>query len=342
MDYRPTSGPCGGPGIPDAHGRRASYLRVSVTDRCNLRCAYCTPAASFCPKPHQEILTYEEILAVVTQAVAMGVRKVRLTGGEPLVRRGLETLVEKIAALPGLLDLCLTTNGVLLADRAKALADAGLKRINVSLDSLDAETFARITGRDALDSVLSGLEAAEAAGLSPTKINVVPLAGINAREAPDFARLTLEKPVAVRFIELMPVGPAASRNRVAGVDTQTIRRAVEDALGPLSPIPGHDLLDGPAERFALAGAKGEVGFITPVTGHPCPSCNRLRLTADGKLRPCLLSDAETDIRSVLRSGGSERDIQQALAAAVAAKPAAGPRNQGVLSGCARVMHSIGG
>ncbi len=326
----------------DAQGREIAYLRVSVTDRCNLRCVYCAPAAGFRPKDHSEILTFEEILAVVRAAVGLGVKKVRITGGEPLARRDVEGLVAAIAAVPGLADLAMTTNGVLLAEKARALRDAGLMRVNVSLDSLAEETFFRITGRRELSRVLAGLEEARRVGFSPVKINVVPVAGMNDREVVDFARLTLHRPVSVRFIELMPVGRPGGIGCLSGVDTEHVKARIEQALGPLTPLPRENGLDGPAERFVLPGALGEIGFITPVTGHPCPECNRMRLTADGKLRPCLLSDRELDVKAVLRRGGNDSGVRDLVAAAIAAKPASGPREKGVLSGCARVMHTIGG
>ncbi|MFH2099894.1 MAG: GTP 3',8-cyclase MoaA, partial [Pseudomonadota bacterium] len=174
------------------------------------------------------------------------------------------------------------------------------------------------------------------------KINVVAIAGMNEAEVVDFARLTLDRPVSVRFIELMPVGRPLGSGPVTGVDTETVKRRIEESLGPLVPLARENGLDGPAERFTLSGASGEIGFITPVTGHPCPECNRMRLTADGKLRPCLLSDRELDARKVLRQGGTDEDLRALVAGAIAVKPASGPREKGVLSGCARVMHTIGG
>jgi cyclic pyranopterin phosphate synthase len=284
--------------LVDPFKRVISYLRISVTDRCNLRCVYCMPEQGIQFQPREEILSYEEILAIVRVGAAMGLRKVRLTGGEPLVRHGIADLVAMINAVPGIEDISLTTNGIALPHLAERLARSGLRRVNISLDTLRPERFNQITRLGQYDDVMRGIESARAAGLSPIKINVVVMRQINDDEVLDIARSTYEQDWEVRFIELMPFLEEQETcikdtSLVLGfVPTEEIKQQIERELGALEPSEtkmGH----GPARYFKLPGAKGKVGFISPVTeSHFCETCNRMRLTADGKIRPCLLTDHE--------------------------------------------------
>ncbi|MBC7258254.1 MAG: GTP 3',8-cyclase MoaA [Chloroflexi bacterium] len=321
----------------DSFNRSISYLRVSVTDRCNLRCVYCMPPEGVPWVPHENILRYEEIVRVVRIGTEMGITKVRLTGGEPLVRAGIVSLVAMIAAIPGVDDLAMTTNGVLLAHYAEDLAKAGLDRVNVSLDTLRPERFRAITRLGDLADVERGLAAARAAGLEPVKVNTVLLRGVNDDEIVDFARRTLREPFHVRFIEAMPVGPAAQARFLPVVEA---RERIEAAFGPLE-VAHQRAGNGPASYYRIPGACGTVGFISAISEHFCHQCNRLRLTADGRLRPCLLSDAEVPLREALRSGVSDAELKQILLTAVAAKPEGHHLNEGVaVSG--RGMSQIGG
>jgi cyclic pyranopterin phosphate synthase len=326
----------------DTYQRPISYLRVSVTDRCNLRCAYCMPPEGVPSRSHDEILRYEEIETVVRAAAELGVSKVRLTGGEPLVRLGIVDLVRTLARVPGVDDLSMTTNGILLPRYAQALAEAGLRRVNVSLDSLRPERFRSITRRGELKDALAGIDAAWRAGLSPVKVNVVVIRGMNDDEVVDLARVTVGEAWHVRFIEWMPVGHGANG---AGWHEQVvtgdeIRRRVESALGQLEParVP---VGGGPARYYRLANARGTVGLITPVSEHFCGQCNRLRLTADGQLRLCLLSDLEVDLRVPLRRGAGVAEVKALIQAGIERKPL-----QHHLSECqqaeSRAMSEIGG
>ena len=309
------------PELRDTFGRRIDYLRVSVTDRCNLRCVYCMPAEGIPWKPHADMLTYEEITQVVTVAAEMGVRRVRLTGGEPLVRKNMPALVRELAAIPGIEEVSLTTNGLLLDALAAPLADVGLKRVNVSLDTLDAEKFRKLSRGGDINRVWRGIRAAEDAGLAPIKLNAVVVRGVNDDELVDLARLTLAHPWHIRFIELMPLADTAgwggdfpgTGSRYYPVQDMRARLAElgpEPAEGPRG--------NGPAQVFRLPGALATVGFIAPVGEHFCATCNRMRLTADGYLRACLLHEHEICIRDALRAG---EDLQPYLQAAVNAKPA---------------------
>jgi cyclic pyranopterin phosphate synthase len=287
----------------DAHGRRIRYLRISVTDKCNLRCVYCMPVEGLPWLKREELLTYEEIAGIVAELAPLGLERVRITGGEPLVRKDLPSLVAQIAAVPGIRDIALSTNAVLLAQHAAALRDAGLDRVNVSLDSLRAERVDAIARRPgSYARIMAGLDAAVAHDFTPIKLNVVVMRGRNDDELEDFARITLEKPWHVRFIELMPVG--------ANLDISTAEfvgaAEILDRLGrvaALEPIEG-PTGNGPATYFRLPGAAGTVGVITPMSHNFCDRCNRMRLTADGQLRPCLFGDLQTDLRTPLRNGES--------------------------------------
>jgi cyclic pyranopterin phosphate synthase len=306
----------------DAYDRPISYLRVSVTDRCNLRCVYCMPPEGVPWRPHADILRYEEIEIVVRAAAGLGVSKVRLTGGEPLVRPGVVELVRMLARVPGVDDLAMTTNGTLLARYAAELAAAGLQRVNVSLDTLRPQRFVRITRCGRLEDVLAGIEAARDAGLTPIKINVVVVRGLNDDEVVDLARQTVEAGWNVRFIELMPVGNGGLIDenwRARVVTAAEIRREIEAALGPLEPA-RMSAGGGPARYYRLPGASGTLGFITPISEHFCTRCNRLRLTADGRLRPCLLSEREIDLRTPLRRGADAAQIKALILHAIECKP----------------------
>ncbi len=325
----------------DAYNRPISYLRISVTDRCNLRCVYCMPPEGVPWRPHEEVLRYEEIETIVQTAAELGVSKVRLTGGEPLARLGIADLVRMLACIPGIDDLAMTTNGILLSRYAAELAEAGLRRVNVSLDTLRPEHFQRVTRQGRLEDVLAGMEAAREAGLEPIKINTVVIRGMNDDEVVDFARRTMEVEWNVRFIEMMPMGNGVAddwRDRV--VTAAEIREKIEAVLGALEPAKV-SAGGGPARYYQLPGAKGTVGFITPISEHFCYQCNRLRLTADGQLRPCLLSDWEIDLRTPLRQGAGVAEIKTLLLEGIESKPM-----QHHLDECQlpedRVMSEIGG
>jgi len=303
----------------DDFGRAINYLRVSVTDRCNQRCVYCMPPGGVDKLAHEHVLSYEEIVLVVRAAAEIGIRKVRLTGGEPLVRLGLAELVRMIAAIPGIDDLSMTTNATLLAGQARALADAGLNRVNISLDTLDPRRFAAMTRRGNIEDVWAGVEAARAAGLTPIKFNAVVIRGLNDDEVPALAEKTLTDGWHMRFIEWMPIGNTSGWAAGGAVPVAEIRAAIEQRFGPLQPAPGPKG-NGPARYFRLPGATGTIGFIGALSEHFCASCNRLRLTADGRLRPCLLAEQEIDLRPTLRAGGGLEAVRQLLAQAIQSKP----------------------
>jgi cyclic pyranopterin phosphate synthase len=302
-------------GLSDSFQRPINYLRISVTDRCNLRCVYCMPPEGIVQISHYDILSYEEIYTLVKAAAELGINKVRLTGGEPLVRLGLADLVKMLAGIKGIDDLSLTTNGILLAQHAAALKKAGLRRVNVSLDTLKPERFREITRCGELEDTLKGIAAAHKAGLDPVKINMVVMAGVNDDELIDFANKTVNDGWHVRFIEHMPVTEDESINLVS---VKEMKKRL-DVIGKMEPFK-IDVGNGPAKYYRFPGARGTVGFITPVTEHFCYQCNRLRLTADGKLRPCLLSEQEIDLRQALRSGASPDEIKRLIEKAIAVKP----------------------
>jgi cyclic pyranopterin phosphate synthase len=324
----------------DDFGRAINYLRVSVTDRCNLRCVYCMPDEGIDKRPHTDILRYEELALTIRAAADLGICKVRLTGGEPLVRLGLTDFVRMVASIPGIDDLSMTTNGTLLARHAQSLARAGLHRVNISLDTLRADRFARITRRNRLDDVWAGIAAAQSAGLTPIKLNMVVVRGLNHDEVVDFARRTASDAWHVRFIELMPIGANISWAGDGVVPIPEIRARIEAALGPLEPIHGPKG-NGPARYYRLPGAEGTVGFIGAQSEHFCATCNRLRLTADGRLRPCLMSTHEIDLRPTLRAGADLAAVRNLLAKAIQHKPQ-GHRLADHFSPADRTMAQIGG
>ncbi len=287
----------------DPCNRRLNYLRISITDRCNLRCQYCSPRHQVSKLSHEDILSYEEILRLVTIAVPLGISKVRITGGEPLVRKGVHEFIQALHQVGGICDISLTTNGVLLKDNVDALIAAGLRRINISLDTLDPGKFKEITGVDAFDRVWEGIEKSYQAGLSPIKINTVVLRNFNDNELEDIARLSFIFPFHFRFIEYMPIG-MSEHETADNLYTPEIKQRLAEKIGELIPVE-HQKRDGPAERFRFEGAAGEVGFISAMSHHFCHTCNRLRLTASGQLRSCLLSDHQEDLKTPLRSGASD-------------------------------------
>lgn len=303
--------------LTDSFSRVIDYLRISITDKCNLRCIYCMPSDGVAPAEHTDILSYEEIIRVARIAAGLGVRKIRLTGGEPLVRKNLAFLVASLKKITGIEELSLTTNGLLLAQHATSLAHAGLDRVNVSIDSLRPERFREITRGGDLDIVLKGLHAAEHAGLVPIKINMVPVRGMNEDEILDFARITIDSDHHVRFIECMPTGSVSFWSPQKYMTTDEIKDIIE-TLGPLTPVRVRK--NGPSKYYRLDGARGVIGFISALTHHFCKDCNRLRLTSDGKLRPCLFSETEIDLRSALRSGAPDQEIERLLRLSIEVKP----------------------
>jgi cyclic pyranopterin phosphate synthase len=342
----------------DSFGRRIDYLRISVTDRCNLRCVYCMPPEGVAWKDPATVLTFEEIERFAAAAVAEGISKIRLTGGEPLVRKGIVGHIERLRALTGIEAIALTTNATLLPRMASDLKAAGLERVNISLDSLDPDVYSRVTRGGRLSDALAGIDAAFAAGMAPVKINVVVVRGLD-QDLMSFARMTLDRPVHIRFIEYMPVGdgeepvpggacssesaPAAwTEDDHVPSDEVLARLVVEGAtqgVGILEPVERDEAPGGwgPARYYRFAGAPGTVGVISPLSHHFCGECNRLRLTADGKLRLCLFSDEELDARSVLREGTDE-DLRGLIRAALAAKP----ESHNMRRGTVRRMSQIGG
>jgi len=304
-------------GLSDSFQRPIDYLRISVTDRCDLRCIYCMPAEGVWQISHKDILTYEEIQAIVQAAAELGINKIRLTGGEPLVRSGLSKLIQMLAEIDAIDDISLTTNGTLLGRYAAELKSAGLRRINVSLDTLKPEKFEFITRRDMFSDVLEGIDVARSVGLNPVKINTVVMSGINDDELLDFAAKTINEEWHVRFIELMPfAGQGVNAPQFISVSDMRKRLELLGELEPCLPSAGN----GPAKYFRFPQSRGTIGFITPVSEHFCFQCNRLRLTADGKLRPCLLAEDEIDLKQPLRSGISSAGLKQLIEEAVARKP----------------------
>lgn len=318
--------------MKDSFRREITYLRISLTDRCNLRCAYCMPPEGIEKRTHGQILSLEEIEEISRAAVELGVRKIRLTGGEPLVRRGVLTLCRRLRDIPALEELALTTNGILLPDMAADLKAAGVDRVNISLDTLNPLKYRRITRGGSLDAALAGIRAAKAAGLAPLKLNCVLIGGFNDDEIPALAALTQREPVEVRFIELMPIGDAAAFGPEAYLPCETVL----ERLPTLKPLEETD--SGVAERFRLPGAVGTVGLIRPVSQCFCARCDRIRLTADGCLKPCLHSREELPVR-----GLHGRALRQRLEEAILRKPEQhGELSVRVRSQAARNMNQIGG
>lgn len=325
--------------MKDQYGRAIRDLRISLTDRCNLRCVYCMPAEGIDFRPAEELLQDDELLLLARVAAELGVTKVRLTGGEPTVRPGLVELVAGIRAIPGIEDIAMTTNGLLLEYLAAPLAQAGLGRVNVSLDTMDAAKFHRITRGGRVEKVMTGIAAAEAVGLSPIKLNSVVVRGFNEDDAVPLAALTLDRPWEVRFIEMMPFGSVGDFAEAGVVKSEETMAKIEAALGPLSPL---DLSgEDPARTYRLPAAAGTLGFISPVSQPFCAKCGRLRLTADGRLRLCLLRDDEVDLLTPLRSGASYEEIREIFRAAAFRRPFGHALAEKMFPQ-ARVMIQIGG
>lgn len=326
--------------MQDGQAREINYLRISVTDRCNLRCTYCMPPEGVRPLGHDQILRHEEIISLVRAATAVGIKKIRLTGGEPLVRRGITELVRELAAIPQIDDLALTTNGLLLPAYASDLLKAGLQRVNISLDTLQNFRYTLVTRLGKLEQALAGIDAALQYGFHPVKINTVAIRGFNDDEIGDLVAMTLDRPLHLRFIELMPVGVADCWARSRHIAVAEIREIIEKQYGSLTPVrrpAGY----GPARYYTIPGAKGTVGFISALSDHFCHQCNRLRLTADGRLRPCLYDTREIDLRAALRRGAGTDELAALFRRAVLLKPAghsfaAGWQDE------RRVMSQIGG
>jgi len=325
----------------DSNNRKINYLRLSITDRCNLRCMYCMPEEGMDFLTHENVLRYEEILRIVGLSVQRGIRKVRLTGGDPLVRKGFTDFLKKMSQIEGLEEITLTTNGVLLKKYAAEIKDCGVHRINISLDSLKPEKFKKITGKDLFGQVWDGIQEVEKLGFAPIKINVVAIRGINDDEIEDFGRLTLEKPYHIRFIEHMPIGDNNNWNAEKFLPILEIYNRLSN-VGPLVPVKRRNNLDGPAQRYKIENARGEIGLIGALSNHFCTVCNRLRLTADGHIRSCLFSENEIDVMPELRGGKSDEAILALIEKAINEKPERhNLKKQGQRS-CVRQMSSIGG
>ena len=325
--------------LKDKYHRTINYLRISITDRCNLRCQYCMPEEGVPLIPHEEILRYEEILRLVKVYAQAGISKIRLTGGEPLVRKGVVNFISQLAKTPGINDLSMTTNGVLLKEFAQPLKNAGLKRINISLDTLKPDKFYNITRRNKFHEVWAGIEKALEVGLSPVKLNVVVINGTNHNEVIDFALLTKRLPLVVRFIEYMPAGGNQWSSDLV-FPAPKIKKIIE-GLGELIPVNEKENM-GPAIRYRFRKSPGEVGFINPISSHFCASCNRIRLTPDGHLRPCLFSDEEIDLKTLLRTGCSDEKLLEILHEALAKKPRQHHITTNRFRKCQRTMNAIGG
>lgn len=325
--------------------KKINYLRVSVTDRCNLRCIYCMPKEGLSLLGHNDILRYEEILRVVRAAIPEGINKVRLTGGEPLTRKGIVGFIDNLTKIEGLSDVSLTTNGILLADHAEAIYRAGIRRINISVDSLNPDRYRTITRGGDLDAVLRGIRKAAEVGFSPIKINIVLMKGTNDDEILDFARATLRWPYQVRFIEMMPIGRKSADSPTEYLSNDVARERIGQSF-KMEYLGDNGDPDnrGPARRYRIDGAIGEIGFISPISHEFCGECNRLRLTAEGHLRACLLSDDEIDLKPDLRSGCSDEVLKGLIRRAIAAKPAGRHALPGDPSPrkCSRQMSAIGG
>jgi len=326
----------------DAFNREINYLRISVTDRCNLRCRYCMPKEGVSLLGHDDILRYEEIERIVQVAVSLGIIKVRLTGGEPLIRRGLLEFLKSLNSLEGLQEVTLTTNGILLEEMALPLYESGIRRINISLDSLKPDKYHYITRGGDLKKVLNGIRLAHQKGFAPIKINVVIMKGFNDDEIEDFASVAIRNPYQVRFIELMTFGSNFLEQTEYLSNQEVIARI--KARHELIPVLTESRDKGPANVYRIKGALGEIGFINAGNKHLCKTCNRLRLTADGRLRACLLSENELDLKSILRSGCSNIDIERAIKEAISAKAEIREqdRKNDQIRKCVRPMYAIGG
>ena len=341
----------------DRFGRLHNNLRISVTDRCNIRCFYCMPAdnVEFMPKEH--LLTFEEIERIVRVGIPLGIDRIRLTGGEPLVRRDLHVLVRRLAAIPEIHDIGLTTNGILLEEQAQLLRDAGLKRLNISLDALDAEIFKAVTRREGYERVLAGIDAARRAGFSPIKLNAVSVRGLTESQIIPFGHLARETETVVRFIEFMPLDSDGQWQRDKVLFAHEIIDILQAEFGPLRPVSlktndasaaallpvlGSVATQAPAQDYEFADGRGRIGLIASVSQPFCASCNRFRLTADGKFRNCLFSLEETDVKTTMRSGATDNVIAELMLECIAAKNEGHEINSVNFVQPDRPMHSIGG
>ena len=324
----------------DRYNRRLNYLRISITDRCNLSCIYCIPQGIHSKLPHEEILSYEEILRLVRICVGLGISKVRVTGGEPLVRKGVFDFLANLNSINGITDVSLTTNGTGLKDRLEQIRSAGIKRINISLDTLNKHKYKKLTGFDKFDEVWEGILSALDKGFHPIKLNVVALKGMNEDELEAFAELSIKYPLHIRFIEYMPIGTSTAEKGTPLL-TPEIKESIR-GIGKLIPVK-NSITDGPAERYRFSGAEGELGFISALSHHFCSTCNRLRLTASGQIRTCLLSDEQVDLKSPLRSGATDHQLAELIFHAAQRKPS---RHQLTESDASSIvttqMSSIGG
>ncbi|HHO77150.1 MAG TPA: GTP 3',8-cyclase MoaA [Deltaproteobacteria bacterium] len=328
----------------DTHKRQIRYMRISITDRCNFRCRYCMPSGGIEWLPHEEIMRYEEYLRILKISIPRGVEKVRITGGEPLVRKGLAEFIEAVKGIDGLKELSLTTNGFLLPLHAADLKRAGLDRVNISLDTLDRDKFSYITRVNAFDQVMEGIMTALEYEFSPVKINVVAIRGFNDDEINAFAALTVNSPVEVRFIELMPMGCASRYADREIISSNEIMRIIEDRHGTMIPV---EYTQGPARVFRIEGSRGKIGIIGAMSEHSfCSTCNRIRITAEGSLRPCLFCDDHIDLLTPMRQGISEAELEKLIEEGVMLKQ----RSHGMCigqhiipnQGCSALMNTIGG
>ncbi|MHC2995830.1 MAG: GTP 3',8-cyclase MoaA [Candidatus Atribacteria bacterium] len=335
--------------LVDSFGRKITYLRVSITDRCNYRCTYCKPEEQFKFIPHEEILRYEEIVEIVEEAVDLGITKVRITGGEPLVRKGIVDFIKKLKRIEKLEDISLTTNGCFLAGYAEELKAAGLNRVNISLDSLQKNKYRKVTRGGNLERVLKGIDSALKVGLFPIKINTVLIRGINDDEVEDFVRLTLERPLNIRFIELMPSGEKVTDNcKGKFISVLEIKESLAKKYSFNSINTSSD--NGPAKYYEIEGGKGTIGFITALSQHFCQSCNRIRLTSDGKIRPCLFSNQEIDLKKAIREVENTENkqilrrkaIRDKIEMAVKLKPKGHKIKEGISNKISFKMSRIGG
>lgn len=321
----------------DEYNRVIDYIRISITDRCNLHCRYCIDG-DFPFIPHTEVLSYEEIIRFVRICAAMGVKKVRLTGGEPLTRKGLPHLLRQLAGIDGITDISLTTNAVLLADNIDVLKEAGLKRINISLDTLRKDRFAWISRIDAFDRVIDSIKKASYSGLRPIKINTVIIKGFNDDEILDFVRIARKWDHEIRFIEFMPFGDTSLWKSTDIITSKQIENIIRSKFDLIPSLEG---ARGPAKVYDIGGGSGRIGFISPVSSHICAECNRIRLTASGMIRPCLFSDVEYDVKSLLRSGSDDETIKAFVRDVVKVKPER-KLEMGSIKKCQRTLRNIGG
>ena len=321
----------------DQYNRNIEYLRISVTDRCNLRCRYCMPEDGVKWMPHDSILSFEETLRLIRISTELGFRRFRITGGEPLVRKGILGFLRESANTPGVEDLMITTNGILLPQMAEDLKAAGVQRVNISLDTMNSDRFRHITRGGDVSAVKEGVFRSLDVGLDPVKINVVVVRGVNTDELADFAGLARDYPLHIRFIELMPIGVSSGKRK----DFFSIME-MKEALGLREDMPAPDVLGfGPAEYVRPEGFQGSLGFISALSRHFCDTCNRVRLTADGKLRTCLHNKKEADLRAAVRDGSSDEEIKDQMTRAIRQKPAGHSMNSEALQGL-RIMSQIGG